>query len=75
MQIYYQNETLYVDIESLLDDEGIGELKRRIFKIVEDYDVDHIIIHNKSHLLINKHYLYQIKHEYANRFKGRLYIK
>lgn len=75
MELYYQNEILYIDIDSLLELEDLNLLKQRIFRIVEDYDVDHIIIHNKTHQMMNRHYLHQIKQEYSNRYSGRLYIK
>lgn len=75
MELYYQNETLFVDIETLLNLEDLEELRRRIFRIVEDYDVDHIIIHNKTHQMLNRRFLYQIKQEYTSKYCGRLYIK
>ena len=75
VELYYQNETLFVDINSSLDLEDMEGLKNKIFKIIDDYDIDHIVLKNNTHQLLNSYYLRKIKQEYRNRYQGRMYIK
>ena len=75
VELYYQNETLYVDIDTILDFNDIESLKSKIFRIVDDYGIDNIILKNNTHQLINNYYLKKIKQEYCNKYQGRIYIK
>ncbi len=75
MNLYYQNETLYVDVETFLTREDIEFLKNKLFHIIENYDIDQIIINNKTKQLINRYYLNKIRQEYNNRYQGRMSIK
>ena len=75
MKLYYQNETLYVDVFCLLDNDEYGQLRNRIFRIVQDYGIDNIIINNLSKLHINKQYFTKLKQEYNMYYQGRIYIK
>ncbi len=75
MEMYYQNETLYVDIDFSLNYDEYDLLKEKIFRIVKDYDVDFIVVRNRGHQFINRYYLYQLKQEYNRNFNGRIFIK
>ncbi len=75
MELYYQNETLYVDIDTLLDEGNLSFLKNKIFKIVSDYDIDHIVILNRTKKALNRYYLKQFKDEYYDKFHGRISIR
>ncbi len=73
MDVNYKNETLYVDVTNDITIETLAILERRIFKIVEDYGVDKIIISIYGHS--NKDLLTTFKKNYYHRFKGFLVIK
>ncbi len=75
VELYYQNETLYVDIDTILDLENMEGLRNKIFRIVDDYGIDHIILRNNTHQLINNYYLRKLKQEYRNKYSGRIYIR
>ena len=75
VELYYQNETLFVDIDTILDFEDMEGLKSKIFRIVDDYGVDQIVLKNNTHQLLNNYYLKKIKQEYRNKYQGRIYIK
>ena len=75
VELYYQDETLFVDIDMILDGEEMENLKDRIFRIVDDYGIDQIILKNNTHQLLNRFYLGKIKQEYRNKYRGRIYIK
>jgi len=44
MDLYYKNETLYVDITNDINLDTISILKQRVFRILDDYGIDKIII-------------------------------
>ena len=75
MDLYYKNETLFVDIDTVLDSENARKLKRRVFQIVDDYDIDHIVFQVLGGRHENKRYLQDIKREYHQRYHGNLLIK
>lgn len=75
MDLYYKNETLFVDIDTVLDIENASRLKRRVFQIVEDYDIDHIVFQVFDGKHENKRVLQDIKREYQQRYQGNLFIK
>ncbi len=73
MELYYKNETLFVEVTNDIDLDTMSILKRRIFQILDDYGIDKIIItiggsYDKS--LIN-----DFKKEYYHKYKGYLLIK
>lgn len=74
MELYYQNETLFVDIDTILDEESTHLLKSRIFRIIDDYDIDHIILNNREKTK-NKQALYQMQTEYHRKYDGSFLIK
>ncbi|MCI8575580.1 MAG: hypothetical protein HFI09_03830 [Bacilli bacterium] len=75
MNLYYKNETLFVDINTVLDQENLSKLKRRIFRIVDDYDIDHIVFQVLEGVSINKRMLQEFKRDYYQRYQGNLLIK
>lgn len=75
MKLYYQNETLFVDLTMSLDDEKISCLKHRIFRIVDDYEIDHIILRSFSNNFEYKRKLEKIKKEYYKKYSGQFLIK
>ena len=75
MNLYYRNETLFVDVDTILDQEDISKIKRRIFKIVDDYDIDRIIFQILEGGYENRRVLQELKREYHQRYQGNLLIK
>ena len=43
MDLYYQNETLYVDIMDALDTKDYNQMEAKIFRIIEDYGVSFVL--------------------------------
>lgn len=73
MEVYYKNETLFVDVTSDITIETIALMERRIFRIIEDYGVDKIIITILGNS--NKDLLTRFKKNYYHHYKGFLLIK
>ena len=75
MDLYYQNETLYIDLYNTLTDEEYFALKKRIFRITSDYDVDKVIVLNHRHFFHNHFYLQQMKQDFLREYRGEFEIK
>ena len=75
MNLYYKNETLFIDIDIALNEENIKCLKQRIFRIVDDYDIDHIILSSSLNNIKYKTVFQQIKLEYNQKYNGSFFIK
>ncbi len=73
MEVYYKNETLFVDITNDITIETIALMERRIFGIIDDYGIDKIII--SVYGISNKDLLTQFKRNYYHNYKGFLLIK
>ncbi len=73
MNIFYQNETLYVNIDMDLNMDMVSMMERRIFNIVEDYGIDKISIKvlGKCDLFA----LNKFKKDYYHKYKGYLVIR
>jgi hypothetical protein len=73
MELYYRNDTLFVEVTNDLNVEVLGMLKRRIFRIIDDYGIDKIVINlcgSKDEQKIN-----EFKKDYYHKYKGYLIIK
>lgn len=73
MDIYYKNETLYVDVTNDITIDTMNVLKRRLFRILDDYGIDKIVISILGHS--NKELLTYFKRLYYQNYKGYLLIK
>ncbi len=73
MDIYYKNETLYVDVTNDITLDTMNVLERRLFRILDDYGIDKIVICILGHT--NKELLTRFKRLYYQNYKGYLLIK
>lgn len=73
MELYYKNETLFVDVVNDVNLDTIAMLKRRVFQILDDYGIDKIIIRFDG--LFDKQLVNDFKKEYHHKYKGYLVIK
>ena len=73
MDIYYKNETLYVDVTNDITLDTMSVLKRRLFRILDDYGIDKIVISVLGHA--DKNLLTDFKRFYYQNYRGYLLIK
>ena len=59
----------------LLNDQTIILLKQKIFNIVSDYEIDHVVLDSSNKKHCNRKFLYQIAKEYRKKFQGDFLIK
>ncbi len=74
MEIYYKKDTLYVDIDELINNQFMTGLKSKVFSILNNYDIDNIVLN-----IINDNHKNQLFDsfisEYEENFQGRIIIK
>lgn len=75
MDLYYQNETLYVDIVDSLDTNDYSKIEAKIFRIIDDYGVERIVIKNHNQVFHNRQFLRQMKQNYTSRYTGEFLIR
>lgn len=74
MNIYYSDNTLYVNFKEEMDYISMDKLKKRVFSILDDYDIENIVLHivgeSKDSLLLD-----EFLREYNSKYHGNLLIK
>ncbi len=74
MNIFYTNETLYINLIDNINIDILETLKKRLFRIINDYDIDNIILNvvggDKKNPLIK-----DLVNEYYNHYNGKLVVK
>ena len=75
MDLYYQNETLYIDIMDSLDHDEYEKLQAKVLRIIEDYGVERIVIQNHNPIFYNRHFIRQMKQDFYQRYPGEFLIK
>ena len=73
MNIYYTNNTLYINIDEYLTENGVDKMKKRVFGILNDYDIENIVLNvisNNNTILID-----EFINEYHKKYNGNLIVK
>ncbi len=73
MELYYRNETLYVDVTKDINLETITSIERRLFRILDDYGINRVVISIRG--FYDKHLLSAFKRKYYHKYSGNLLIK
>ena len=72
MDIFYTNNTLYVNMNKEIDIDLIGNLKSRVFGILDDYDIDNIVL---SVISRNNPLIDEFINEYHRKYNGKIIVK
>jgi len=75
MELYYKNETLFVDVHETINETIANTMKKRIFNIIDDYDIDRIILKTSKTNASEKALLQNLEKEYKQKYNGNLIIK
>ena len=74
MNIYYTDNTLFVNLLDYIDDSNISKLRKRVFGILDDYDIENIVLNiisdNKNNSLID-----EFIREYNKKYHGNIIVK
>ena len=75
MKFYYKNETLFVQVDTVLDEEFVNRLKRRVFHIIDDYEISHVVFELVSSVKENIPLLTPLEREYRQRYGGTIVFR
>jgi len=71
MDMFYTNEILFININDKLTEKGVNIMQKRIFRIIEDYDIDNIVL---KHYGNNSNILSPFVTAYNKKHRGNLKI-
>lgn len=67
MDIYYLNNTLFVDVSDALSGNEMKKLKRRICDIISDYNVEKIVFEGLNNVYSSRLLLRELKNSYSGK--------
>lgn len=74
MNIFYTEDTLYINLEDQIDNLTLDRLKKRVFGILDDYNIDNIVLNiitsNSNNFLLD-----DFVREYHNKYSGNLIVR
>ena len=73
MDIFYTNETLYVNMNNKASNNDIETMQKRVFKIINDYEIDNIVL-NLGPDVKSKNILTGFIDEYHKNHNGNLKV-
>ncbi len=74
MNIFYNDNTLFVNIYEELNSYNVNRLKLRVFKIVTEYDIENVVL-NINNCKKNSYLLKDFINEYEATFNGHIKVK
>ena len=75
MELYYTNNTLYINIEDRINFTLISKLQKKLYRIIESYHINNIEINilNDSHY--DKTLIQDLINDYRFKYSGKLIVK
>ena len=74
MNIFYSDNTLFINFNESINDLSISKLRSRVFNILNDYDIENIVLNiisdNKDNILID-----EFVKEYYKKYHGNITLK
>ena len=67
MDIYYLNNTLFVDVSDALSGNEMTKLKRRIGDTINDYNVEKIVFEGLNNVYSSRLLLIELKNSYSGK--------
>lgn len=74
MNIFYNNNTLYINLEDEINEYSMNKLRSRVFKIVRDYEIDDVILKVDSYKKDN-YLLKNFLNDFERNFGGHIKVK
>ena len=74
MDIFYSDDTLFVNVYENINEDNISSLKTRVFKIARDYDIENIVLNTNGYRKSN-YLLKEFINEYESTFNGHIKVK
>lgn len=72
--IEYSRNTLYINVTGIVNKKNVGELKRKMYYIIDEYGIGDIVIDIKGVINMDKDAFYQFLDDYDEVYGGNLNI-
>ena len=74
MNIFYNDNTLFVNVYEKLNSYNVNRLKLRVFKIVREYDIENVVL-SINNCKNNSYLLKYFRNEYEVTFNSHIKVK
>ena len=74
MDIFYSDDTLFVNVYENINEDNISSLKTRVFKIARDYDIENIVLNTNGYRK-STYLLKEFINDYESNFNGHIKFK
>ncbi len=75
MNIFYTNDTLYINIEEAIDINTIDKLKKRLFRILEDYGINQVELNVANSTIYDPTIFDNLLTESSQKYQAKIKIK
>lgn len=75
MNIFYTNDTLYINIEEAIDINTINKLKKRLFRILEDYGINQVELNVANSTIYDPTIFDNLLTESSQKYQAKIKIK
>lgn len=75
MDIFYTDNTLYVNMDNVSSSSDVNRMKKRVFKILEDYSIDNVVLNIVTDDSISSDLLDSFIEEYNQKYNGKIIMK
>ncbi|MGI6324351.1 MAG: hypothetical protein ACOXZS_04655 [Bacilli bacterium] len=75
IKMEYTNKTLYIELTGILNEDNFLAFKRKVFTIVDDYEIKNIVLKGHDLEIIDDSYLESFRNDYKNKYDGKLTFK
>ena len=74
MNMVYKDETLYVDIFGGEEIDNINHIKRQMFSVLNEYEMNNVVINIIGGSTYNKALINDLIYDYHKNYKGNMII-
>lgn len=75
MELYYKDNTLYVNIEERINFTLISKLQKKIYRIIDTYHINNIEINILNDYHYDKTLISDLINDYRFKYSGKLIVK
>lgn len=72
--IIYTNDTLFVNLSGIMDEESVISFKNKLYRIISDYGINNIVL-NIRYLNLDDDLFSELLSDYYSKFNGRVKVK
>ena len=75
MEMFYTNNTLYINIEDRINFTLIKNLQRKLYRIIDSYHINNIEISIGNNTYYDKTLFQDLINDYKSKYSGKLIVK